>query len=73
MTVVPMPTIVTVPPDVTVATLVTLLVYVNAPLLLLVGAMLNDASPTTLLYLGITTMVGTAGETTNEADTDFNL
>jgi hypothetical protein len=50
MTVVPRPTIVTVPPDVTVATLVALLVYVNAPLLLLVGAvMLNDASPKLLL------------------------
>ena len=46
MVVVPAPTIVTVPPEVTVATDGALLVYVNAPLLLLVGSVrLNDASP----------------------------
>ena len=47
MVVVPIPTIETSPPDVTVATAVLLLVNVNAPLgLLLVGTvMLNDASP----------------------------
>ena len=38
--------IVTVPPVVTVATVVSLLVYVNAPLLSVTGAViLNDASP----------------------------
>ena len=46
MVVVPTPAIVTTPPDVTVATAVLLLVYVNAPLLSVTGAvMLNDASP----------------------------
>ena len=46
MVVLPAPTIVTTPPsEVTVATAVLLLVYVKAPLLSLVGAvMLNDAS-----------------------------
>ena len=46
MVVVPAPTMVTVPPEVTVATPSALLVYVNAPALLLVGAVrLNAASP----------------------------
>ena len=47
MVVVPIPAIVTVPPDVTVATLVSLLEYVNAPPLLLLdgGVILKDASP----------------------------
>ena len=46
MVVLPIPTMVTTPPDVTVATVGVLLVYTNAPLLSLVGAVkLNDASP----------------------------
>ena len=46
MVVVPAPTTVTVPPDVTVATAVLLLAYVKAPPLSLVGAVrLNAASP----------------------------
>ena len=46
MVVVPAFMIVTVPLVVTVATVVSLLVYVNAPLLSVTGAvMLNDASP----------------------------
>ena len=46
MVVLPIFMIVTVPPVVTVATVVSLLVYVNAPLLSVTGAViLNDASP----------------------------
>ena len=68
---VPAPTTVTVPPDVTVATLATLLVYVNAPPLLLVGAVrLNDASPKFLAGALRAPMVGAMGETTNDAVTD---
>jgi hypothetical protein len=68
MVVVPAPTIVTVPPEVTVATPGALLVYVNAPPLLLVGAVrLNEASPKFLAGTLKAPMVGAIGETTNEA------
>ena len=68
MVVVPAPMIVTVPPLVTVATAVLLLVYVNAPSLLLVGAVrLNDASPKFLAGAVKVPMVGAIGETTNDA------
>ncbi len=67
----PAPAIVTVPPEVTVATPGTLLVYVNAPLLLLVGAVrLNDASPKFLAGALKASMVGAMGETTKDAVTD---
>ena len=68
---VPVPTMVTVPPDVTVATPATLLVYVNAPSLVLVGAVrLNEASPKFLAGAVKAPMVGAMGETTNDAVTD---
>ncbi len=68
---VPAPTTVTMPPDVTVATPATLLVYVNAPSLVLVGAVrLNDASPKFLAGTVNAPMVGEMGETTNDAVTD---
>ena len=64
----PTPTIVTVPPDVTVATAVLLLSYVKAPLLLLVGAVrLKDVSPKFLAGTENAPMVGAIGETTNDA------
>ena len=70
---VPAPTIVTVPPEVTVATDGVLLVYVNAPLLLLVGAVrLNDASPKFLAGTVNVPMVGVMSETTKEPDTLAN-
>ena len=68
MVVVPTPTIVTVPPDVTVATVVLLLVYVKAPLLSLVGAVkLNDASPKFLAGAVKVAMVGAIADTTKDA------
>jgi hypothetical protein len=71
MVVLPAPTMVTVPPEVTVATPATLLVYVNAPPLLLVGvARLNDASPKFLAGALRAPMVGAMGDTTNDAVTD---
>jgi hypothetical protein len=71
MVVLPAPTMVTVPPDVTVATPSALLVYVNAPPLLLVGAVrLNDASPKFLAGALRAPMVGAIDETTNDAVTD---
>ena len=74
MVVLPAPTTVTVPPEVTVATPGTLLVYVNAPPLLLVGAVrLNDASPKFLAGAVREPMVGAMGETTNDAVTDDPL
>ena len=70
MVVLPAPTIVTVPPEVTVATPATLLVYVIAPLLLLVGAVrLNDASAKFLAGAVKAPIVGAIAETTNEAVT----
>ena len=70
MVVLPAPTTVTVPPDVTVATDGALLVYVNAPPLLLLGAVrLNDASPKFLSGAVRAPMVGAMGETTSEAVT----
>ena len=67
----PAPTMVTVPSEVTVATPGTLLVYVNAPALLLVGAVrLNAASPKFLAGAVRAPMVGAMGETTNDAVTD---
>ena len=59
MVVVPAPTIVTVPPDVTVATASALLAYTNAPPLLLVGAVRsNAASPKFLAGAVSVPMVG---------------
>ncbi len=59
MVVLPAPTMVTVPPEVTVATAVLLLSYVKAPLLSLVGAVrLNDASPKFLAGTVRAPMVG---------------
>ena len=70
MVVLPAPTIVTVPPVVTVATPATLLVYVKAPSLLLEGAVrLNDASAKFLAGAVNVPIVGAIGETTNEAVT----
>ena len=67
----PAPMTVTVPPEVTVATSGALLVYVNAPSLLLVGAVrLNDASPKFLAGAVKAPMVGAMAETTKEAVTD---
>jgi hypothetical protein len=71
MVVVPAPTTVTVPPEVTVATPGALLVYVNTPPLLLVGAVrLNDASPKFLAGTVKVPMLGAMGETTNDPVTD---
>ena len=71
MVVVPAPTTVTLPPEVTVATDGALLVYVNAPSLLLVGAVrLNDASPKFLAGTVRVPMLGAIGETTNDAVTE---
>jgi hypothetical protein len=71
MVVVPAPTMVTVPPEVTVATPAALLVYVIAPPLLLVGeARLNEASPKFLAGAVRAPMVGAMGETTSDAVTD---
>ena len=67
---VPAPMMVTVPPEVTVATPAALLVYVNAPALLLVGeARLNEASPKFLAGAVRTPMVGAMGETAKDAVT----
>ncbi len=67
----PDPTMVTLPPEVTVATPVALLVYVNAPSLLLVGAVRsNAASPKFLAGAVSAPMVGAMGETTKDAVTD---
>jgi hypothetical protein len=66
MVVVPALRIVTVPPEVTVATSGALLEYVNAPLLLLVGAVrLNDASPKFLAGTVRAPMLGVARTTFN--------
>ena len=66
MVVLPPPTTVTVPPDVTVATAALLLVYVNAPSLLDEGAVkLNDASPKFLAGAVSVPMVGAMAETNN--------
>ena len=71
MMAVPAPTIVTVPPDVTVATVGESLVYVNAPLLSVVGAVrLNDASLNSLPGTVNVPKVGAIGETTNVPVTD---
>ena len=64
MVVLPAPTMVTVPPDVTVATPGALLSYVNAPSLLLVGAVrLNEASPKFLAGAVSVPMVGAMADT----------
>jgi hypothetical protein len=71
MVVVPAPTTVTVPSLVTVATAVLLLVYVNAPLLSLVGAVrLNEASLKFFAGTDNDPMVGAMGDTTSDAVTD---
>jgi hypothetical protein len=73
MVVLPTPTMVTVPTPpvvVTVATAGALLVYVIAPSLLLLGAvMLNDASPRFLAGTDNGPIVGAIGETTSVAVT----
>jgi hypothetical protein len=70
MVVLPAPTMVTVPPEVTVATAVLLLSYVNAPPLLLVGEVRsNAASPKFLAGAVSVPMVGAMGETTKDAVT----
>ena len=67
MVVLPAPMMVTVPPEVTVATAVLLLVYVKAPPLLLVGAVrLNEASPKFLAGALKAPMVGVGSETTKD-------
>ena len=67
----PAPTTVTVPPEVTVATPSALLVYVNAPVLLLVGAVrLNAASPKFLAGALRAPIVGAMAEITKDAVTD---
>ena len=68
MVVLPAPTTVTVPPEVTVATAVLLLVYVKAPPLLLVGAVRsNAASPKFLAGAVRAPIVGAMDETTSDA------
>jgi hypothetical protein len=58
------------PTNATVATAVLLLVYVNAPALLLVGAVkLNEASPKFLVGTDNAPMVGAMGDTTRDAVT----
>jgi hypothetical protein len=70
MVVLPAPTIVTVPLEVTVATAVLLLSYVNAPLLSLVGALrLNGCSPKFLAGIANAPIVGAIGDTTKTAVT----
>jgi hypothetical protein len=70
MVVVPAPTTVTVPSLVTVATAVLLLVYVNAPLLSLVGAVkLNEASLKFFAGTDNAPILGAMGDTTSDADT----
>ena len=67
----PAPTIVTVPPELTVATAGALLVYVNEPPLLLLGSVrLNEASPKFLAGAVRVPMVGAMVETTKDAVTD---
>jgi len=71
MVVLPAPTMVTVPPEVTVATPATLLVYVIAPSLLLEGAVRSNATAPKFLAGAVREpMVGAIGETTNVAVTD---
>jgi hypothetical protein len=71
MVVLPAPMTVTVPPEVTVATNGALLVYVNVPPLVLLGAVrLNEASPKFLAGAVKAPMVGAMDETTNDAVTD---
>jgi hypothetical protein len=71
MVAVPAPTTVTVPSLVTVATAVLLLVYVNAPLLSLVGAVrLNEASLKFLAGTDNAPILGAMGDTTSDAVTD---
>jgi hypothetical protein len=70
MVAVPAPTTVTVPLVVTVATAVLLLVYVNAPLLSLVGAVkLNEASLKFLAGTDNALIVGAMDDTTSDAVT----
>jgi hypothetical protein len=70
MVVDPAPTTVTVPLVVTVATAVLLLVYVNAPLLSLVGAVkLNEASLKFLAGTDNAPIVGAMADTTSDAVT----
>ena len=67
----PAPTTVTLPPEVTVATPATLLVYVNAPVLLLVGAVRSNAEAPKFLAGALKApIVGAMGETTSDAVTD---
>jgi hypothetical protein len=62
---------VTLPPEVTVATPAALLVYVNVPVLLLVGAVRSNAEAPKFLAGAVRApMVGAMGETTSDAVTD---
>ena len=71
MVVLPAPTTVTLPPEVTVATPSALLVYVIAPLLLLLGAVRSNAAAPKFLAGAVNApIVGAIGETTKEAVTD---
>jgi hypothetical protein len=71
MVVLPAPTMVTLPPEVTVATPAALLVYVNAPVLLLVGAVRSNAEAPKFLAGAVRApMVGAMDETTSDAVTD---
>ena len=71
MVVVPAPMMVTVPPEVTVATPAALLVYVIAPPLVLAGAVRSKAEAPKFLAGAVRApMVGAMGETTSDAVTD---
>jgi hypothetical protein len=71
MVVLPAPTTVTLPPEVTVATPSALLVYVMVPPLLLLGAVRsNAAAPKFLVGAVSVPIVGAMGETTSVAVTD---
>jgi hypothetical protein len=70
MVVLPAPTTVTLPPEVTVATPSALLVYVIAPLLLLLGEVRSNAAAPKFLAGAVSVpMEGAMGETTKEAVT----
>jgi hypothetical protein len=70
MVVLPAPTMLTVPPVVTVATASLLLAYVKAPPLLLDGAVRSNATAPKFLAGAVNApIVGAIGETTSEAVT----
>jgi len=70
MVVLPTPTTVTLPPEVTVATAGALLLYIKSPLLLLEGAVISNAeAPKFLAGTDNAWMVGAMAETTSVAVT----